>query len=191
MGFLSNLWPFRKYTYHSKGSEGLFEKTPHQWILATNSILSADNGVHIDLIGGMEPTPSIEAGIKMNLKSSWGVNDSGALLETLKQLEENSLKAQDKKLLAWDGIRLVHLAQWGYLAGYLQESEVWKMTLPTAKKLQESFDSWQDLGENYLSARSQNFSDNIGDEMMQEAFLKLLKNPASPWVQVGFKAVEL
>lgn len=55
-----------------------------------------------------------------------------------------------KGLLAWDMCRISHLAQWGYVAGYLTISEAQAVIEPAAKKLKANFTSWDEVQQNWL-----------------------------------------
>jgi hypothetical protein len=80
-------------------------------------------------------------------------------------------------------VRYIAVCRWGYLAGYLSESEAWDHIMPAALRLQQTFTSWQDLQSDFL----------IGREYwsLQETQLKgarfhaiydsFLQNPSSPW----------
>lgn len=88
-----------------------------------------------------------------------------------------------KGLLGWDYSRYVSLCRWGYLVGYLTEEEAWSGIMPVARKLQRTFDSWKDLGENYLIGRefwSSNQSRRNG-QLYRDTYQKLLYEPQSPW----------
>ncbi len=56
-------------------------------------------------------------------------------------------------IIAWDYSRYIALCGWGYIAGYLTEQEAWNLIMPAAILLQQSFDSWKELGKNYLIGR--------------------------------------
>lgn len=53
-------------------------------------------------------------------------------------------------LLAWDFCRISHLAQWGYIAGYLNLEEAQAVIEPAAIRLQKQFDSWEEVIKNWL-----------------------------------------
>lgn len=55
-----------------------------------------------------------------------------------------------KGLMAWDMCRISHLAQWGYVAGYLDIDEAQAVIEPAAEKLKENFTSWDDVQQNWL-----------------------------------------
>ena len=88
-----------------------------------------------------------------------------------------------KSILAWDACRFVYLCRVGYFLDYLNEEEAWELILPTALTLQQTFNSWKDLGNNYLIGRqfwSYQQTEMYGDEF-QKAYKELLSNPQSPW----------
>ena len=48
----------------------------------------------------------------------------------------------NKGLLAWDLCRISHLAQWGYIADYINLDEAQAVLEPAALRLQKKFDNW-------------------------------------------------
>lgn len=56
----------------------------------------------------------------------------------------------NKGLLAWDLCRISHLAQWGYIAGYINLDEAQALLEPAALRLQKKFTSWDDVVTNWL-----------------------------------------
>ena len=88
-----------------------------------------------------------------------------------------------KSLLGWDFCRYIHLCRKGHYLGYLSENEAWDLIMPKAKLLQETFDSWKDLGENYLIGREfwSLERTRASGWYFQQAFKKLLEDPQSPW----------
>lgn len=89
----------------------------------------------------------------------------------------------DKSILGWDLSRYLCLCRWGYLCGWLDEEEAWELMIPVARRLQETFDSWEDLGQNYLIGRqywSLKHTQEDG-ELYEEAFDRLCEMPSSPW----------
>jgi hypothetical protein len=89
----------------------------------------------------------------------------------------------DKGLFGWDYSRYICLCRWGYMAGYLSEEQAWKKIMPVAKLIQSKFDSWQDLGQNYLIGRQfWSYEDTkLWGYLYEDAFLRLLDMPSSPW----------
>ena len=91
------------------------------------------------------------------------------------------LKWKDRSGLAFDLVRYINLVDNGFCAHYLGEQESWDLIMPMAKKTQESFSSWQELGDNFLDGRAiwnggpdRSFSMTIG-------LLSNSKDANSPW----------
>lgn len=55
----------------------------------------------------------------------------------------------EKGILAWDLCRSSNLAQWGYTAGYLTYAEAMDVVAVSARELQKTFSSWDEVYENY------------------------------------------
>ncbi len=88
-----------------------------------------------------------------------------------------------KRLLGWDYSRYICLCRWGYVVGYISEEEAWQKIIPAARLLQNKFDSWEDLGQNYLIGRqfwSYKETQESGWEI-EDAFQRLLDEKTSPW----------
>jgi hypothetical protein len=89
----------------------------------------------------------------------------------------------EKGLYGWDYSRYIRLCRWGYVAGYISEQEAWQKIMPVARMLQNKFDSWSDLGHNYLIGRqfwSGEQSERNGWEF-DDAFQRLCDMRSSPW----------
>jgi hypothetical protein len=122
-----------------------------------------------------------------------GEEQRAALRERMKQdrllahrvalVEKHMAQLGRKSLAGWDYARFISLCGWGYLGGYLTESEAWARIMPVARLLQRTFDSWSDLGENYLIGRefwSPEETARTGD-LIRVAYRRLLIDPKSPW----------
>lgn len=75
---------------------------------------------------------------------------SGDTLTHYNMVQYNWKKWKKKGLLAWDLCRVSHLAQWGYVAGYVTMEEAQALIEPAAQKLVEKFDNWDDVQMNWL-----------------------------------------
>jgi hypothetical protein len=112
-----------------------------------------------------------------------------ALLEDPEQLYRAQIVRQyhhtlgQPGILAWDLIRYIALCRWGYLAGYLSQTEAWDHIMPAALRLQEAFGSWEDLQKDYLIGRefwSRQQTQRSGARF-QEIFEHSIHDPSSPW----------
>lgn len=92
-------------------------------------------------------------------------------------------KLWPKSLLGWDYGRYVALARWGYFVGYLTEEEAWGRIMPAAHQLQRAFDSWKELGENYLIGREFWSLEETrrNGQLYRDIYAKLMDDPGSPW----------
>jgi hypothetical protein len=79
--------------------------------------------------------------------------------------------------------RYIALCRWGYLVGYLSEAEAWGLIMPAAQRLQRTFVSWDELGENYLIGRQFWSPDENrqNGHLHRETLRRLLGSPDSPW----------
>jgi hypothetical protein len=87
-----------------------------------------------------------------------------------------------KSILGWDYTRCIALCRWGYTVGYITEQQAWDKIMPIARKLQKTFDSWEDLGENYLIGRqfwSYSDTQDTGD-LFVAAFNRLKQKKTAP-----------
>jgi hypothetical protein len=91
-----------------------------------------------------------------------------------------------KGLVGWDYARYVSLCRWRYHVGYLSEDEAWSFILHAARRVQATFDSWEDLGRNYLIGREYWSYDETRAKghLYREAYLRLLRDPGSPWTRL-------
>ena len=94
-----------------------------------------------------------------------------------------------KSIIAWDYGRYISLCGWGYIVGYLTEEEAWQKIMPVARFLQGTFDSWEDLGKNYVIGREFWSPPRTREEgkPARKSYAKLLTDPASPWARLPWK----
>ncbi|MEN6450776.1 MAG: DUF1266 domain-containing protein [Thermoguttaceae bacterium] len=96
-------------------------------------------------------------------------------------------KLRNKSLAGWDFARDVGLCGRAYVAGYLTEAEAWQQIMPAARAMQATFDSWADLGENYLIGREFWFGDDHDQQLMKAAYRRLRSDASSPWVKIPWR----
>lgn len=89
----------------------------------------------------------------------------------------------EKSILGWDLSRYICLCRWGYLCGYMSEEEAWEKIMPVARRLQKTFDSWADLGQNYLIGRQfwSHKESQEGERAFNDAYQRLMEMKLSPW----------
>lgn len=75
---------------------------------------------------------------------------SGDTLTHYTMVQYNWKQWKKKGLLAWDMCRVSHLAQWGYVAGYITIEESQALIEPAAQKIADNFDNWDDVQQNWL-----------------------------------------
>lgn len=92
-----------------------------------------------------------------------------------------------KSLVAWDYARYISLCRWGYVAGLLSEQEAWQKIMPAAQRIQDAYDSWQELGENYIIGIAFWSDDQAERERCDYALSQLLTDEASPWTTLPWK----
>jgi len=105
-------------------------------------------------------------------------------LHRVRILREYFEELGGKSLIGWDFARYIALCRWGFAARYMSEDEAWERIMPVAEKLQATFGSWEDLGENYVIGReywSHEETSKTG-ELMLTAHKRLLSDPESPWM---------
>jgi len=111
------------------------------------------------------------------------LKDDPAKLFKMHVAENFGKEFRDCSLLGWDYSRAIMLCRWSYMVGYISEEEAWARIMFFANALQDIFDSWEDLGRNYIIGRqfwsmkhSQQGQDDIDD-----AFQRLIDMKDSPW----------
>ena len=89
-----------------------------------------------------------------------------------------------KSIIAWDYCRYIALCGWGYMAGYLSEEEAWALLMPKAIELQDSFNSWGEMGDNYLHGRAYwSWEQTVGSNMPGQKAMRNLERKINdnPW----------
>ncbi|MBV9462733.1 MAG: DUF1266 domain-containing protein [Verrucomicrobiae bacterium] len=98
-------------------------------------------------------------------------------------VQENRAKLGNKGIIAWDLCRYIQVAEISYLAGYINADEAWEKIWPAARQIQQTFGSWDEMGQNYLAGRA--FWSGEPNPRLDYIY-KLLINPQdphSPWVK--------
>ena len=109
--------------------------------------------------------------------------DNPEVQNKLRIARQNYKRLRSKSLYGWDYSRGICLCRWAYVAGFISEQEAWEHIMPMAQLLQERFDSWEDLGRNYLIGPrfwSYEETQKVGWEF-DDAVQRLLDMQSSPW----------
>jgi len=150
-----------------------------EWALGTAGLLIQMNNDRFDLLAGAETSQAVAETDRKILERSWGISSREQLLSEIHELLGND---SSRLLIGWNYPRAVNLARLGYAVGYLQENEAWKLIMPAAGRLQQTFSSWQELGQVYMDARVQFYSSRIWDRReIEYAYRSILTEPTTPW----------
>lgn len=107
---------------------------------------------------------------------------SGETLTHYQMVQYNWKNWKKKGLLAWDMCRVSHLAQWGYVAGYLTVEEAQALIEPAARSLAENFNNWEEVQKNWLDGYALHASLNAENpagtdlEVRQKKYEELKEN---------------
>jgi hypothetical protein len=74
--------------------------------------------------------------------------------------------------------RLVYVAGLGFLAGHLSEAEAWGYALAAAHRIQQTFQSWEDLGASYLMGMTWRRGP---DDDLTASYEELMAEPSGPY----------
>jgi hypothetical protein len=104
---------------------------------------SGHNGDFAELYGYIEDFTAED----MKSLSEYYTADEVRMIQFTKDLGD---KWDDAQIRAWDWFRMVHLAGWGYIAGYVDKEEAYELMIPSIDRLRSTFSSWDEATENYL-----------------------------------------
>jgi len=98
-------------------------------------------------------------------------------------------KLGEKGILGWDLSRAIYLCRSAYTCGYITEEEAWTRIMAYARMLQATFNSWEELGQNYLIGRrywSYNETQKSG-KTIEAAYRRMTESVNSPWRKLEWK----
>lgn len=111
---------------------------------------------------------------------------SGDFSSRMAVVKEYGPKFGERGILAWDLCRYVCIVRWGFRLGYINEQEANSLLMPVARRLQSTYGSWKQMGEEYLIGRK--FWDEghwKEDQAEYDRVYKLLSTEKnSPWVRI-------
>lgn len=121
-----------------------------------------------------------------SLKSSWGITDHHSAVDIFDRLLHNAKILQDKTKVAWDGVRLVHVARVSCMVGYITTDEFWHYLYQLGPVMQKNFSSWSDLSLFFQKARNYYFP-NKEEAQFKRYHEELVAHPESPWNKLAWK----
>lgn len=162
-----------------------------RWALAASAQLTAINGDSHDTLNPNPVQDSSDWG--MALERWWGVSSHDETIEQLQDLKRSGhregFRAQvGHEVLAWDLVRLINVARWGYAARYLQEDEAWSYILDAAAELHKAYGSWEELASDYVLGHDVWAGEP--DARFNQVTADLLdpNRPGSPWNRVAWES---
>lgn len=107
----------------------------------------------------------------------------------IEMISENLTQLQQNGFLAWDYLRFLDNCRVGYVAGYIEEEEAWNKMLSASQILQTRFDSWEDMGNNFLIGRRfwSGIETDKDGHIYEKACEQLLTNEKSPWNKIKWE----
>lgn len=86
--------------------------------------------------------------------------------------------------IAWDLVRMINLARWACLCGYLDRNEMWQLMRVTADIALNTFESWEEYGLSFAFGRGIWHGDPDECDTAYEIISTLLDKEESPWRQI-------
>lgn len=153
-----------------------------KWLLEEGHHADADH-----LLQSLAPE-----GLKRFLKD--GLEDENETAEEVRLIMQTMLDngycTEDElphTALAWDLVRVVNLARWAYLCGYISEEEMWQVMGTAADIAHEHFASWKEYGLSFVFGRGVWHGEPADSETAYEIVSTLLEKDESPWQQSAWK----
>ncbi len=154
------------------------------WAIAASALLTVLNsGSHHTL----SSTPRVGPRLwKMALKQWWGIESrDGAIAQIQRLTEEGHRVDMAEQLghepLSWDLSRAINIVRWCYGSEYFSESESRTMIMDLARPLQQYYQSWAELGADYVAGHDL-WNGGPGEDV-NDALAQLIdpNNTDSPW----------
>jgi hypothetical protein len=158
---------------------GPWTTAQREWALGTSALLSQMNEDRFDRLAGADNAADVAPRDHDFLVRIWGISSPEQLIQKIDSLLADNA---DRTRIGWNYPRAVNLARWGYAVGFLREEEAWAIIMPAAQHLQQTFASWQEMGQAYLDARRMWYSNRPEARREAEyAYRVVVLNPESPW----------
>jgi hypothetical protein len=166
------------------------------WALAPAAIIVRYNLDDPTLLGGMPPrsSPPGSAAECRELLEGWEVESGKQAKKVLADLargkheldkdekrflEKHAQEHGGRGLLAYDACSIPLVAGMSYLAGFLEEAAAWEACMTSARRTQQAFTSWEQLGREYLLGWK--CLEGEQDAAMHHVFRALVLEKQGPW----------
>jgi len=103
------------------------------------------------------------------------------------QLKDNKETLQKNGIIAWDLVRASSIIAWGYNARYFNKRQAYQYSLEVGKAIQENFNSYSEMSENYLLGYFYWSNDVNQFNKRMKTRQELLDNSSSVWNLFPFK----
>ncbi len=175
------------------------------YMLAMSALLTETNEQkHDALYGDYDAGNAKEVATKV-LEEAWDVTGKDDLMDVIEWLFSEGHRVEylsdlaegvitdpeewPEHIDAWYFCRAISLARWGAAAGYIADEEAWNQIRMCAGYLETRFNSFKEIGENYLHGFENWASDEFYEEVydvFEESFDWLLdaENKESPWLNI-------
>lgn len=147
-----------------------------RWLLEEGHHAEADEALRILHEKGPEAVTSGTPGEKMQ--------DVVLICNLMLQQEYCSAAELPSTVIAWDLVRIVNVARWTHLCGYISVDEMWQIMEIAEKEALQHFSSWEEYGRSFVLGRGVWHGEPEDCETAQEIITTLLRSEQSPWTQI-------
>lgn len=168
------------------------------WALLTNAIYFNAVAPRMDTLGGGLEGLDWEEG----LAAWWEVRNESEFDELVAWMQDEGYRTKwardgvdngDEKF-AWDYCRLITVSGGAAIAQVISSDRAWSLVQHAANELAKRFDSWEALGENYLSGRilwlkvkgQWEPTPDPSQAHFEQVAAGLVSDASSPWNRVGW-----
>ena len=147
-----------------------------RWLLEEGHHAEADEALRILHEKGRKTVTSGTPGEKMQ--------DVVLICNLMLQQEYCSAAEIPSTVIAWDLVRIVNVARWTHLCGYISVDEMWQIMEIAGKEALQHFSSWEEYGRSFVLGRGVWHGEPEDCETAQEIITTLLRSAQSPWTQI-------
>ena len=156
-----------------------------EWLLKEGHHADADN--LLQSIGSEGLERFLEDGGEMTKDGGETGKDVRLIMLTMLENEYCTEEELPRTALAWDLVRMVNLARWACLCGYISEEEMWQIMRTASDAAHKRFASWNEYGLSFIFGRGVWHGNPEDSETASEIVSVLLEKDESPWKQLAWK----